>query len=130
MWVWPVVQSNMTELALFRQFSPEEKQENQFSPDPTGPLFVVVPSSTIKAANKAVKCVLDDGERNCTHKRTHGLYETFSGKEKTTIARYMYAAEIGVNKAIHKLEKQYSGRQLKESIVRAWVKKYEAELHE
>ena len=49
------------EMALLRYFKPEEKQENPFLPDPTGPLSVVVPSSTIEAANKAVKRVLDDG---------------------------------------------------------------------
>ena len=50
------------EMALFRYFSPEEKQENPFLPDPTGPLSFVVPSSPIEAANNAVKRVLDDGE--------------------------------------------------------------------
>ena len=115
-------------MALFRYFKPKEKQENRFLPDPTGPLSVVVPSSTIDAANKAVKRVLDDGERSCTQKRARGQYETFPAKEKATIARY--ASEIGVTKAIRKQEKQYSGSQLKESTVRAWAKKYKAELHE
>ena len=57
------------EMALFTSFNPEEKQENPFLPDPSGSLSVVIPSSTIKAANKAVKHVFDDGERNCTHKK-------------------------------------------------------------
>ena len=65
-------------MALFRYFNPEEKQENPFLTDPTGSLSVVVPSSTIEAAHKAVKHVLDDGEHNYTHKRTCGQYETFS----------------------------------------------------
>ena len=58
----------------------------------------MVPSSIVEAANKAVKCVLDDGEQNYTHKGTHGQYETFSAKKKATIVRY--AAELGVTKAI------------------------------
>jgi oligoribonuclease (3'-5' exoribonuclease) len=36
--------------------------------------------------------------------------------------------EIGVTKAIRKLEKKYSGRRLKESTIREWVKRYKAEL--
>ena len=88
------------EMALSRYFNPEEKQENPFLPDPTDPLSIVVPSSTIEAASKAVKHVLDDGEHNCTLKRTHGQYETFSAKEKATVARY--ATEIWVTKATRK----------------------------
>ena len=98
------------EMALFRYFYPEEKQENPFLPDPTGPLSIVVPSSTIKAANKAVKHVLDDGEHKCTLKRTHGQYETFSAKEKATIVRY--ATEIGVTKATRKKSLKINSFQL------------------
>ena len=57
---------------VFRYFNPEEKQENLFLSNLTGPLSFVVPSSTIEAANRAVKCVSDDTERNCTHKITRG----------------------------------------------------------
>ena len=39
-------------------FNPEKKQENRFLFDPTGQLSFVVPSLTIEAADKAVKCVL------------------------------------------------------------------------
>ena len=45
---------------VLRCFNPEEKQENPFLPDSTGPLSIVhvVPSSTTEAANKALKRVL------------------------------------------------------------------------
>lgn len=73
-----------------------------------------------------MKRVLDDGEHKCDQKRPRGQYEAFSAKEKATIVRC--AVDVGVTKAIRKLEKQFQGRQLKESTVRAWVKKYKAEL--
>ena len=60
-------------------------------------MSVVVPSSTIEAANKAVKGALDTSEQNCTHKETHGQYETFSSKKKEAIMRN--AVEIGVSNA-------------------------------
>ena len=50
-------------MALFRYFNPEEKQGNPFLPDLAGPLPIVVPSLTVEAANKAVKSVLDEGEK-------------------------------------------------------------------
>ena len=99
-----------------------------FLPDPTSPLSSVVPSSTIEAVNRSVENVLDDKEDQSIQKGTRGHYETFSAKEKASVARC--AAEIGVTKAIRKLEKQYPGRQLKESTVRAWVKRYKFELKE
>ena len=57
---------------------------------------------------------------------SRGKYESFSAVEKATIAKY--ALEVGVTRAINKLQPQFPGRTLKEPTVRSWVTKYKVEL--
>ena len=84
-------------MALFKYF----KKEERFPlPDPLGLLSTKVPSSAIQAANKGVKRALDDNKVGKSSYR--GQYESFSATEKATIAKY--AMEIGITKAICKLE--------------------------
>ena len=113
-------------MALYKYF----KSDKDTLPDPHGPLASTVPSATIQAANKAVKRVLDAESKDEAPRSgqvgSRGQYEVFSPTEKAVIAKY--AIEVGVTKAIRKLEKNYPGRQLKESTVRSWVKKYKEEI--
>ena len=110
---------------LLKYFKPKERDTPL--PDPAGPLSSVMPSSSIQVANKAVKRVLDESSSSEASRPSHGQYETFSPTEKASIAKY--AREVGVTKAIRKLEKNYPGRQLKESTVRTWVKRLNIESH-
>ena len=56
--MWPVVQGSVTYKRLDTDtFKLEEKQESPFLPVATGPLSIVVASSTIEAANKVMKHV-------------------------------------------------------------------------
>ena len=114
-------------MALYKYF----KSDKDTLPDPHGPLASTVPSATIQAANKAVKRVLDaksKDEARSGQVGSHGQYEVFSPTEKAAIAKY--AIEVGVMKAIRKLEKNYPGKQLKKSTIRSWVKKYKEEIRQ
>jgi hypothetical protein len=91
-------------------------------PDPVGLLSHQIPSSSIVAANRCVKPLLDAG----AFSRNRGRYESFTEEEKANIAKT--ASEIGVTKAIMKLSKVYSDRVLKESTVRTWANKHKIEL--
>ena len=110
---------------LLKYFKPKERDAPL--PDPAGPLSSVMPSSSIQVANKAVKRVLDESLSSEASWHSRGQYETFSPTEKASIAKY--AREVEVTKAIRKLEKNYPGRQLKESTVRTWVKRLNIESH-
>ena len=68
-------------------------------PKPDGPLSSVVPSSSIAAANKEVKQVLDypeNGKKNTKSKikAQRVTYEHFSPEEKAQIAEYGITASI------------------------------------
>lgn len=82
-----------------------------------------MPSSSIEVANEAVKKVLEADDERC---KPRGQYNSFNSS-KATIAKC--ALEIGVTKAIRKLEKQFPGRTLKESSIRGWVSKYKQEVN-
>ena len=114
-------------MALYKYFTCKSKTESlskyDVLPDPHGPLASIIPSATIEAANESVIKVLE-GSQEVTS-RSRGQYEVFSPKEKAAIAKY--AIEVGVTKAIRKLQKNYPGRPLKEGTIRSWVKKYNAE---
>ena len=58
--------------------------------------------------------------------RNSGQYDSFTSIEKATIAKY--ALEVGVTKAIRKLECQFLERKLREPTVCSWVNKYKLEL--
>ena len=92
-------------------------------PDAFGPLSAIVPSSAIKAANKEVTEILNCKSKGESSRSCHrGQYETFTPVEKATIAKY--ALEVGVTKAIRKLELQFPERKLKEPTVRSWSVEY------
>lgn len=114
-------------MALLRYFQREERLP---LPKPTGILSTKIPCSSIKAANEAVKATATSQtpDRVDAASRHHlrGQYESFTDLEKTEIAKV--ASEIGVTKAIHKLEKKFPDKKLKESTVRVWVKKYRTQL--
>ena len=112
-------------MALYKYFTCKSKTESKYDvlPDPHGPLASIIPSATIEAANESVVKVLE-GSQEVTS-RSRGQYEVFSPKEKAAIAKC--AIEVGVTKAIRKLQKNYPGRPLKEGTIRSWVKKYNAE---
>ena len=77
-------------------------------------------------ANKEVVKVLGStNEESNLARVSRGEYESFTPVEKATIAKY--AIEVGVTKAISRLEHQYPGRKLKEPTVHLWV--YKQELH-
>ena len=104
-------------MALYKYFHPQE-QNNCLLPKPDGPLSAVMPSSSILAANKEMKTVLDCSN-DCKKKR--GNYEHLSTRDKAKIAKY--AAENGVTAAIRHFSKVFTGRLLKESSVRTWKMK-------
>ena len=98
-------------------------------PHPNGPLSQLVPSSSIAAANKAVKGILSpesvvkDTKPGTQHSdRTHGLYEQFTSEEKARIGKR--AAEHGVASTVCYFNKVFPDRVVKESSVRTWKKKY------
>lgn len=102
-------------MALLKYF----KMKNDL-PDPTGPLCAHLPSAAI---NKEV-----ENEMSQSDKKKRGHYQSFTSKEKATIAKK--AMEIGVTRALRHFENdpQYEGRPLKESTVRTWVSVYKNEL--
>ena len=80
-------------------------------PKPEGSLSLVVPSSSIAAANKEVKRVINrEGESK------RGKYCIFTPEEKARIGKR--AAEYGVTATIRYFSKQFSDRSLSESSVR------------
>ena len=114
-------------MSLYKYFKKTTGDE-AFLPDPSGPLSTKVPSSTIAMANKEVVKVLGStNEESNPAWASRGQYKSFTPVEKATIAKY--AIEVGVTKAISKLQHQYPGRKLKEPTVRLWVTKYKQELH-
>ena len=89
-------------MSLYKYFKKTTGDE-AFLPDPSGPLSTKVPSSTIAMANKEVMKVLGStNEESNLARANRGQYESFTPVEKATIAKY--AIEIGVTKAISKLE--------------------------
>ncbi len=99
-------------------------------PKPDGPLSRIVPASSIAAANKEVKGVLDlpkasgAEEKQTTSKR--GTYDHFTPEEKARIGKR--AAEHGVTATIRYFSRVFPGHSLKESTVRTWKKKYLQEI--
>ena len=112
-------------MALLKYFQP---RADPLLPKPDGSLSKVVPSSSITAANKEVKRVLDlsdeAGGKDPAPKR--GKYEHYTGAEKVQIGKR--AAEHGVVATIRYFSKIFPDRSLKESSVRTWKKKYLQEI--
>ena len=67
-------------MSLFKYF-----QTKSSLPKPDGPLSTVVPSSSIVAANKEVKQVLDKPEGKDTLTSKCGTYDSFTPEEKARI---------------------------------------------
>ena len=99
---------------------------NPTLPKPDGPLSTAVPSSSIAAANREVKQLLDGADKQDSPRTTstynRGTYERFTAEEKAKIGRR--AAEHGVTASVRYFSKVFPGRSLKESSVRTWKTKY------
>ena len=99
------------------------KPSNSSLPKTEGRLATVMPSSSIAAANREVKKVLDE-PADLTTKR--GTYEHFTPEEKALIGKR--AAEFGIRASIRYFSTKFPGRSLKVSSVRTWMTKYQKEL--
>ena len=93
------------------------ERDDSVLPKPQGTLSTVVPASTIAAANKVVKKVLDSDtgprEKGAACSSHRGAYEHFTPKEKARIGKR--AAEHGVTATLRFFSKAFPGRPLKES---------------
>jgi hypothetical protein len=107
-------------MSLFKYFQPSSTL-----PKPEGRLSTVVPSSSIAAANKEVKQVLDKADKPEGNLK-RGAYEYFTPEEKAQIGKR--AAEYGVTASLRYFSKAFTGRSLKESTVRTWKMKYLQEI--
>lgn len=76
-------------MSLHRYFKVSSKL-----PDPNGPLSQVVPSETIKAANKSISETVE----NTGTKRSRGTYQKFTAVQQAQVAKY--AVENGNQAAI------------------------------
>ena len=120
-------------MSLFKYFKKSNPAE-QHLPKPNGPLSTQMPSSSIVAANKEVKVMLQsesssgDSSADKNEKSSkRGHYDFYSPEEKAHIARR--AAEHGVTATIRWYSRKYPKRPaLKESSVRTWKNKYTAEI--
>ena len=83
-----------------------------------------MPSSSIVAANKEVKRVINQSNKNPVSK--HGACEHFTSEEKAMIAKQ--AAEYGVTASVRHFSKLFPGHSLKESSVQTWKMKYLQEI--
>ena len=90
-------------------------------PNPNGPLSKLVPSSSIIAANEAVKDAISETTK------TRGPYVQFTAEEKARMGKR--AAECGIASTVRYFNKIYSDREVKESSVRTWKKKYTDEVN-
>ena len=80
-------------------------------PNPNGPLSNHVPPSSIAAANKEVKALLEK-----TLNKERGKYSVYTEAEKSLVAKR--AAEMRVTNTIQHFQKRFPEHQLKESTVR------------
>ena len=97
-------------------------------PDPDGPLSTEMPSSSIQAANKVVKPVLEEmkaREAAATAKK-RGQYKSYTASEKAMIAKR--ATECGVTNTVRYFSHKFVDRPLCEGTIRTWVKQYKREL--
>ncbi len=118
-------------MTLYKYFQRDSKKDSviSFLPDEAGPLSINIPSKAIRSANEEVTKVIKKmgkAEDRGANTGSRGQYESFTSIEKASIARY--ALEVGVTKAIRKLERQFPERKLKEPTVRSWVNKYKMNL--
>ena len=89
-------------------------------PNPNGYLSKVIPSSSIIAANEAVKHAVSQTTK------TRGPYVQFTAEEKARMGKR--AAECGIASTVRYFNKIYSDREVKESSVRTWMNKYKDEI--
>jgi len=85
-------------------------------PNPNGHLSKLVPSSSLIAANEAVKDAISQSTK------AHGLYVQFTAEEKARMGKR--AAEFGIASMIRYFNKIYSDREVKASSGRTWKNKY------
>jgi hypothetical protein len=83
-----------------------------------------MPSSSIVAANKEVKCLVDVKAEESHSKR--GQYTKYSDEERAKVAKR--ASEMGVTNSMRFFKKEFHDCPLKESTVHTWKNKYEQEL--
>ena len=114
-------------MSLFKYFKRSDPAEHVL-PKPDGPLVTQMPSSSIVAANKEVKAVLESSSGQSNEQKTEksskrGHYDFYSPEEKASIGKR--AIEHGVTATIRYYSQKYPKRPaLKESSVRTWKKKY------
>ena len=77
--------NRLTTMSLLKYF-----QTKSSLPKPDGPLLTVVPSSSIVAANKEMRQVLDkpEGKDSRTPTSKPGMYENFAPKKKARIGKW------------------------------------------
>ena len=85
-----------------------------------------MPSSSIAAANKEVKQILDKANKPEENLAKCGAYEHFTPEEKAQIGKR--AAEYGVTASLRYYSRAFPGRSLKESTVKVWKMKYLQEI--
>jgi len=85
-------------------------------PNLNGPLSKLVPSSSIIAANEAVKDAISQSTK------ARGPYMQFTAEKKAR--RGERAAEFGIASMVRYFNKIYSDYEVKESSIRTWKNKY------
>ena len=105
-------------LLKFLKLDPTKKR----LPHPSEPLSIVIPTSSIAAANEEVKAIVTTAE----NKNERGPYVNikFSNEAKLVIARY--AAENGITASLHHFASRFPD--LQESSIRTWRSLYQTEL--
>ena len=132
----------MVLLKYFKRIEPsKEKKIQSVLPKPDGSLAPLMPSSTIQAANSAVREILtnnpidEDSPIPCsktTLKTVRGTYQIFTDKEKVELARR--AAEQGITSTIRYFTKiegtkgKDQRRTISPSTLHGWKIKYLQEL--
>ena len=106
-------------MALYRFF----KKQAPEVPSPNGPLSRSLSPATIKDANAAVKRCADRSYQAAAKPR--GTYVKFTPETQAAIAKYAF---LHGNKAAIRHFAKELGKEMKESSVSTWKKKYSAEL--
>lgn len=100
-------------MALYKYFKPDKGGNHECPlPDPEGPLSSKIPCSSVEAANKEVRPVLQNEASGIAKKR--GQYKHYTAKEKARVAKK------GAEYRVRHFAAEFSERPLNESTVRVW----------
>ena len=112
-------------MSLLKYFKSTKSGEGVL-PNPDGALASQLPSSTISAANKEVKAVMEQSTSTSNGSK-RGKYGHYTPKDKAEIAKR--ASEHGITATIRYYNRKHPERPaLKESTVRTWKNQYLSEL--